>query len=57
MTGAGVPVVRTAEVAEQTHLEHHVVADSLERLYCQGRVRKEGGAQDDPSPIWHYAPR
>jgi hypothetical protein len=57
MTGAGVPAVRTSEVATETHLEHDVVADSLERLYYQGKVRKEDGTLDDPSPIWHFAPR
>jgi hypothetical protein len=57
ITGAGVPGVRGWEIADQLRLNRDVVADSLERLLVQGKVRKEGGTLDDPSPIWHYAPR
>jgi hypothetical protein len=57
MTGAGVPVVRSAEIAEYLHIDRDVAADSLERLLYWGKVRKESGTLDDPSPTWHHAPR
>jgi|GEM_PF-5910529 len=57
MTGAGIPAVRSAEIADVLRLDNDAVADSLERLYEQGKVRKEGGTLDDPSPMWHFAPR
>jgi hypothetical protein len=56
-SGAGFPTVRTTEIAEFLKLDADVVADSLERLALQGRVSKNGGTFDDPSPIWLFVPR
>jgi hypothetical protein len=57
MTGAGIPAVRSAEIAVVLRLDEEVVADSLERLEMRGRVSKDGGTLDDPRPIWLFVPR
>ena len=57
MTGAGVPAVRASEIAQILHVDYDTVADSLERLYVQGRVNRENGTLDDPSPTWLFVPR
>lgn len=45
------------ELADALNLDQDIVADSLERLASKGRVNKEGGILDDPSPIWLFVPR
>jgi hypothetical protein len=57
VTGAGAPCVRAAEIADVVELDLDTVADSLERLFLEGKVGRDDGTLDDPSPIWHFAPR
>ena len=56
MTGAGIPAVRSAEIAEVLNFDEDAVADSLERLAWQGRADKDSGTLDDPRPIWLFVP-
>lgn len=57
ITGSGDFAVRTTELAEALKLENDTVADSLERLEWQGKVRNSGGTLDNPSPYWHILHR
>lgn len=57
MTGAGDPLVRSAEIAEAFSLDCDAVSDSLERLEARGRVRNAGGTSDNPAPYWHIVHR
>src|SRR2546425_5786522 len=57
MTGAGDPLVRSAELAEALSLDCDTVIDSLERLEARGRVRNAGGTLDNPAPYWHILHR
>lgn len=52
MTGGGVPAVRAAEIATHLRLQVDLVADSLERLENDGKVREHGGTLDNPAPYW-----
>ncbi len=53
LTGAGVPLVRSAEIAQHLSLDGDIVGDSLERLEARGRVERTNGTFDNPSPYWH----
>jgi hypothetical protein len=57
MTGAGDPLVRSAELAEALSLNPDAVNDSLERLKAQGKVRSADGTLDNPAPYWHILRR
>lgn len=57
MTGAGVPYIRAAEIAEHLCLDGDVVSDSLERLEIRGRVESSNGTFDNPAPYWRIVPR
>ena len=39
-------------IAETLSLDQDAVADSLERLEAQGKVRRHEGTLDHPSPYW-----
>ena len=54
---AGFPLVWTAELGEVLSLDCDVVADTLERLEKQGRVKRENGNLDNPAPRWHIVRR
>jgi hypothetical protein len=57
MTGAGDPLVRSAELAQTLRLDCDTVNDSLERLEARGRVRNAGGTLDNSAPYWHILHR
>lgn len=57
MTGAGDPLVRSAELAQALSLDCETISDSLERLEARGRVRNAGGTLDNPAPYWHILHR
>lgn len=57
MTGAGDPLVRSAELAQSLSLDCDAVCDSLERLEARGRVRNAGGTLDNPAPCRHVLHR
>jgi len=56
-TGAGDPLVRSAEMAEALSLDCDAVIDSLERLEARGRVRNAGGTLNNPATCWHILHR
>jgi hypothetical protein len=53
LTGAGVPLIRAAELANHLNLNLEVVGDSLERLEGKGRVVRTQGTLDNPANYWH----
>lgn len=53
LTGAGIPLVRAAELAQQLALDLEAVGDSLERLESRGRVLRTQGTMDNLAPYWH----
>ena len=57
MTGAGDPLVRSAEIASVLSLDCDAVTDGLERLEARGRVRNAGGTLDNPASYWHILHR
>jgi hypothetical protein len=57
ITGGGYSCVRAAELAVHLGKERDEVADCLELLQTQGRVKKSSGSLSDPSPTWFFVPR
>jgi len=50
--GSGESLVRAGEMAERLGLAPDLVADSLERLEAQGKVRRFDGTLANPAPYW-----
>jgi len=57
VTGGGMFLVRSAELAYALSLDEKTVGDSLGRLEEKGWVRKSGGSLENPAPYWHILPR
>jgi hypothetical protein len=56
-TGAGIPGVKSDELAELLQLSQDAIADSLERLEAVGKAKRSSGSLDDPAPWWFIVPR
>jgi hypothetical protein len=56
-TGAGDRLVRVGQIAEILSLQEGVVADSLERLEKQNKVKQHSGTLDNPAPYWSIVRR
>jgi hypothetical protein len=52
ITGAGDRLLRVNEIAQALSLREDVVADSLERLETERKVKQHGGNLDNPAPYW-----
>ena len=52
VSGGGETFVRASEIAELLGLGRDVVAESLERLQTQGKVKMSDGTLADPTPYW-----